>query len=311
MALSSQGFEVGCTLTTDAERLLVESAVRLPSPGEIDRIYVTGLPERARRGDLSVLTLQKGLETVGVVCYRSIDRESELVYGCLKTDYCGQEQLFLDLIVGHLLGTGTSAIRCGFSWPESDRFTEAARTKGFKKVRRMSMVRDVNGELAGSYRPGQGISVLPWNPGHFDEVGALMCTAAEDFDRAVYPLFGSPEGCRTMLLSILQDRHGLFLPELSLVAQAGGKTVGFLLSSLIHDGSVLILDIAVEAGQRRRGIGRKLLENLLSKAALHGRRQVVLAVTMDNTPAIELYKKMGFREVSTFDQYVLEVRPEL
>ncbi|CAJ36560.1 GNAT family N-acetyltransferase [Methanocella arvoryzae] len=309
MVLSPQGFtlETGSELTDAAERLLVESAARIPPTGEIDRRYVLSLPDRVRRGELGVVTLLKGREPIGIFCYRSVDLEAELVYGCLEPGSEGLERVFLLHILDVLSDQAVRAVRSGFSGPGADRFAVAAIDMGFRKVPRMSMTRSVDEAEIFLYKPDPGVNVLPWSTSYFEDVCRLMYEASEAFDRAVYPLFGSPEGCRTLLLSILQDRHGLFLPELSLVATIDDQVVGLLLSSQIADGSVLILDIAVDSSHRGKGIGGKMLENLISKSAMLGRRQIVLAVTLDNEPAIGLYRKMGFRQTSIFDQYVLEL----
>ncbi|WP_424358606.1 N-acetyltransferase family protein [Methanocella sp. MCL-LM] len=310
MVLSPQGYtlETGSELTDDAERLLIESAVRIPSTGEIDRLYVLGLPDRVRRGELSVITLLKGIEPIGIFCYRSVDLEAELVYGCLKPGNEGLERIFMLQILDELSTQGINAVRSSFSGPGADRFAVAALEMGFRKVSRMSMTRRVDESHTFTYKPEPGLNITPWSTNHFEDICRLMYEASEAFDRAVYPLFASPEGCRTLLLSIMQDRHGIFIPELSLVATIDDRVVGFLLSSLIVDGSVLILDIAVDSQHRGNGIGGKLLESLISKSAMLGRRQIVLAVTLDNEPAIGLYRKMGFKQASIFDQYVLELK---
>lgn len=179
---------------------------------------------------------------------------------------------------------------------------------GFFSVRRISMARDVDDGHLFSYVPAPGLNVIPWSPWYFDEAGRIMYEASEPADRRLYPLFGSPEGARKLLLSIVQGRHGPFLPELSAVCQVDGAIAGFVLCSLLADGSVLVLDIAVADACRRRGVGTRLIEHLVSQCAVQNRRQVVLAVTAGNTPAIRLYQKTGFREVATFDQYVLTIR---
>jgi ribosomal protein S18 acetylase RimI-like enzyme len=158
-----------------------------------------------------------------------------------------------------------------------------------------------------SYVPTPGIQVLAWSPWYFEEACRIMYEESEPADRLLYPLFGSSEGARKLLLSIVQGRHGTFMPELSAVCQAGGAIVGFLLCALLADGSVLVLDIAVSRACRRAGAGTKMLEYLVSKCASLGYRQIVLAVTADNQAAIGLYKKMGFRDVAAFDQYVLAI----
>jgi ribosomal protein S18 acetylase RimI-like enzyme len=59
-----------------------------------------------------------------------------------------------------------------------------------------------------------------------------------------------------------------------------------------HAGSVTSL--FVHPDQRRRGIGRRLLENLLAEAVRAGLRSVRLEVVAENKAAIALYESLGF-----------------
>jgi len=314
MDASRQDFllQADIRLTDEAELLLLESASRLPAvPGDIDRKYIMGLPNRVRWGELEAMQLAVDGELSGVFCYRSVDNEAELVYGCLRRGYGNIERLLMDGIICELAEREIHAIRSGFSWPGSERFAAAALEIGFQKIGRMSMSLDVDMKRMFSCHPSPGVNILPWSPAYFEDVCRIMYEASEHYDRVVYPLFGSPEGARKLLLSILQDRHGLFMPDLSIVAQKGGQIVGFLISALLPDGCVLILDIAVDSGFRRQGVGSRMVENLVSKSAALDRGQIVLAVTRDNSPAIALYLKAGFKEIAHFDQYVLKIGPGL
>jgi ribosomal protein S18 acetylase RimI-like enzyme len=216
-------------------------------------------------------------------------------------------EAFLESIVGRLKESGVSVVRTGFTWPDAGPFIVAAVRMGFSTVHRISMSKDVDDRDLFSYVPAPGIHVLPWSSWYFEEACRIMYEESVPADRVLYPLFGSPEGARRLLLSIVQGRHGIFMPGLSAVCQSGGAIVGFMLCALIPDGSVLVLDIAVSKASRRKGAGTKMLEYLISKTAALGNRQIVLAVTAGNEPAIKLYKKMGFKEVATFDQYVLSI----
>lgn len=299
------GLVAGTTATPAIEAAFSEAAARLP---ELERLYVLSLPDRVRSGELCLIALQDGDGVAGAACYRSVDGEAEVVYGFLRPPYRGAEQAFLEQVVGKLAGSGIGVVRSGFTWPDAGRFIAAAVRLGFTAVHRSSMALDVEDRHLFSYVPAPGISVLPWSPWYFEEACRIMYEESEPADRALYPLFASPEGARRLLLSIVQGRHGTFLPGLSAVCQAGGAIVGFLLCALLADGNVLVLDIAVSKAGRRRGAGTKMLEYLIGKAAAAGTRQIVLAVTAGNAAAIGLYKKVGFREVATFDQYVLNVQ---
>jgi ribosomal protein S18 acetylase RimI-like enzyme len=301
---SGEGLEAGTMITSAVEAAFSEAAGELP---ELERLYVRSLPDRVRRGELNLISLHDGPEVAGAACYRSVDGEAEVVFGFLRPPYRGTEPAFLEKIVRALKESGHAVLRTGFTWPEAGPFIAAASRMGFWRIHRISMAREVNDGHLFSYVPAPGINVAPWSPWYFDEVCRIMYEESEPEDRVLYPLFASPEGARRLLLSIAQGRHGTFMPGLSAICQSDGVIVGFLLCALIVDGSVLVLDIAVDKAHRRKGAGTKMLEYLISRAAALGNRQIVLAVTASNEPAIELYRNVGFKEVARFDQYVLTI----
>lgn len=59
---------------------------------------------------------------------------------------------------------------------------------------------------------------------------------------------------------------------------------------------VASLAMAVSASHRRAGLGSRLLAAALAWAGERGVRKVVLSVLGDNEPALNLYRKFGFRE---------------
>ncbi|MBI1340667.1 ribosomal-protein-alanine N-acetyltransferase [bacterium] len=59
-----------------------------------------------------------------------------------------------------------------------------------------------------------------------------------------------------------------------------------------------VLTIAVDPGFRGRGVGRRLLDDLIDRARRLGARRVVLEVGAGNIPAIRLYRSLGFVEIA-------------
>lgn len=55
--------------------------------------------------------------------------------------------------------------------------------------------------------------------------------------------------------------------------------------------------VYVREGRHRRGIGRRLLADLVSRAAALGHRAIIAQVAGDQAPSLELHRALGFEEV--------------
>ena len=80
------------------------------------------------------------------------------------------------------------------------------------------------------------------------------------------------------------------------------KVIGFLLYSLIYD-RIEIEQFEVITKERGKGIGDKLLKYLIEKYKERDVKNITLEVKEDNIVAINLYKKYGFKNVSTREKY--------
>ena len=56
-----------------------------------------------------------------------------------------------------------------------------------------------------------------------------------------------------------------------------------------------ITNVAVAAGYRKKGIGRKMMEYMLERAKENGMGDCTLEVRVSNRPAIRLYESLGFK----------------
>ena len=89
------------------------------------------------------------------------------------------------------------------------------------------------------------------------------------------------------------------------VAAEDGRVSGFLVARTVAPGERELLNLAVGRMNRRRGVGRALVKALLEDSA----GAVFLEVRESNRGAIDLYKSMGFQEVSIRRKYY-EAPPE-
>jgi ribosomal-protein-alanine N-acetyltransferase len=83
------------------------------------------------------------------------------------------------------------------------------------------------------------------------------------------------------------------------VAFVDSRVAGFLVSRTVADHEREILNVAVAPADRRRGIGRALVENELAR----GRGACFLEVRESNLAAINLYVSMGFEIVGKRPNY--------
>lgn len=89
-------------------------------------------------------------------------------------------------------------------------------------------------------------------------------------------------------------------PEGFFVAEADGKVVGYVIASS-HDGEIVSISVLPEF--RRRGIGRRLMEEAMEYLEEKGVRRIELIVGVGNVEAIRFYEGLGFKKVSIIPRY--------
>ncbi len=103
------------------------------------------------------------------------------------------------------------------------------------------------------------------------------------------------------------------LPDTFLVAEYQGRVVGYIMCRLEHGFSDLkklrfakkghVISVAVMPDYRRLGVGYSLVEGAIAAFSSLNADEIYLEVRLNNVPAIELYKKMGFQIARTIPRY--------
>lgn len=83
------------------------------------------------------------------------------------------------------------------------------------------------------------------------------------------------------------------------------KIIGYICWWIIED-EIHILNLAIHPDFRRKGVASALLENLVSYAYENRISLLTLEVRRFNSPAIQLYKKFGFRVTGIRKRYYPE-----
>lgn len=86
---------------------------------------------------------------------------------------------------------------------------------------------------------------------------------------------------------------------------ASEGVLGFIVFWVVHD-EVHVLNVAVAAEHRRRGVARALMGEAALRGRARGARLVTLEVRRSNGPALALYRALGYREVAVRPRYYAE-----
>jgi ribosomal-protein-alanine N-acetyltransferase len=89
----------------------------------------------------------------------------------------------------------------------------------------------------------------------------------------------------------------------------GERIVGFIVYWLVHD-EVHVLNIATARDERRRGVGRALMEEAAAAGRRCGATLATLEVRRSNAPAIALYRALGYRQAGVRPNYYAEERED-
>ena len=92
-------------------------------------------------------------------------------------------------------------------------------------------------------------------------------------------------------LTWVYERDGAFLGEISLVLEKNDPDY------TIPGRRIYVSRLIVKPEERRKGIGKILVDHAVAKAAEMGYSEMSIGVDIDNYPALRLYWEAGFREI--------------
>jgi ribosomal-protein-alanine N-acetyltransferase len=97
--------------------------------------------------------------------------------------------------------------------------------------------------------------------------------------------------------SAIRDPKGM-----NLVCETDGRLIGYLTSFLVLD-EAFLTNLFIEPRERRKGYGRRLLNNLIGRIREKGVKRILLEVRRGNFAAVTLYQKMGFSSIGVRPGY--------
>ena len=149
-----------------------------------------------------------------------------------------------------------------------------------------------------------GYRFLRWRPDLVDRHASVKYESFHgELDSTIFPTLGDRHSCRRLMADIAAQ--SAFVPEATwLVTRRSlpddvfadcGTIQGLAASATL--GAIQNVGITPEA--RGLGLGRALVLRALHGFRAAGFRRVYLEVTAENSPAVELYRGVGFRVIRT------------
>jgi ribosomal-protein-alanine N-acetyltransferase len=86
------------------------------------------------------------------------------------------------------------------------------------------------------------------------------------------------------------------------VLRSADRVLGYVLFWHVTD-EIHLLNVAVDASERRRGYGGRLVDEVIAYARTHQAAKVLLEARVSNAPALALYAQRGFEEIHRRKRY--------
>jgi len=146
------------------------------------------------------------------------------------------------------------------------------------------------------------VALVPWSPDLLcDHALAKWESFRSEIDAHVFPCLGERDGC-TQLMREISCRPN-FIPEATWLAawqtDSSWRPCGTIQGLMVSPREGAIQNLGVHPDFRDRGIGRGLLVQALLGFRSVGCTHAQLEVTVQNTAAVRLYERIGFRRVET------------
>ncbi|HEX5732237.1 MAG TPA: GNAT family N-acetyltransferase [Blastocatellia bacterium] len=188
--------------------------------------------------------------------------------------------------------------------------TELFLARGFERLDRHYMMARLSPAFERRSLSLPGVSIRGWKEDDFASAARIIHRSYRgEYDSRINSQYQTEEGCAE-LLTILTEHVwcGEFLAEVSRVAvdSATGNRVGVLIASEIADGAGHIGQISILPTYHGRGIGRRMIDMVMSELHEQGYETVSLAVTAANASALHLYESCGFRTIHEFPVFYRE-----
>ena len=228
-----------------------------------------------------------------------------------------------DTLLHHLLETlqstpGVDRIESQLLLFSADALAAPFLSRGFRAHPRLFMMSELNtSPLIVQPRPIQlpgNLRLYPWRAEYYDAVASLIYRSyVGHMDATINDQYRTLQGAQRFLHNIIRfPGCGAFATDNSWVLrdQRTFAIEGAILSSRVRYDTGHVTQVCISPELRHQGLGHFLLQQCAQEFLRRGITKLSLTVTEANTPALELYKQMGFKTLHRFDAMVWDSSAE-
>jgi len=155
----------------------------------------------------------------------------------------------------------------------------------------------------------EGIEIVNWDMKYAQDLIKLINESFANMqDYKFDPRFLTLSGCEDILVKIVENIYGTFMPNKTKILLENGVPKGFCFVNLTTDNIANIPIIGISPELKYKGLGQLLLtkaiEGLINDV-MQGKLPLIelnATVDTDNLPALNIYRKLGFKESSNYLQ---------
>lgn len=147
-----------------------------------------------------------------------------------------------------------------------------------------------------------GYGLVPWTEALLvRHVDAKFRSFRDEMDAHVFPSLGTHDGCHRLMEDIAN--RSAFVPQATWLLEFRGaelpENCGTVQGLRETDDSGSVQNLGIVPRHRGQGLGTHLLFQALAGFRAAGLQLATLDVTAENTGALRLYERLGFRRVRT------------
>lgn len=124
-----------------------------------------------------------------------------------------------------------------------------------------------------------------------------------ELDCKIFRSFHTPGGCSSLMRDLCQRAE--FVPQATWLISNSEGACGTIQAVLQKGKTLAIQNVGVVPLHRGKGLGKALLQKLMSSLTRYNLNKITLEVTSENLLAINLYRGLGFRKTKIIYKEIL------